>query len=146
MVMNNWVYGGWGLVEASSSSAEPAAAADESSAAGIPRIFPFVMSVGFNPHFKDKSLTVEVHFLNRFSSDFYGSTVRIVSCYCIREQGAFTTLEALIEMIKTDCRDASARLPNQFAAAASHPFLHTAPEKSSIPYLVCPLQVTTSVL
>jgi riboflavin kinase len=136
MPMSNWVYGGWGVVESS---------ADTSS--GSPLVLPFVMSVGFNPHFKDKALTVEVHFMHRFASDFYGSVARIVACYCIREQAAFTTLEALIEIIKRDCHDAATKLPNQFPAAASHPFLHSkTPEQSSMPYLVAPLSVKSSDL
>ena len=131
--MSNWVYGGWGVVE-SAEGISPSA------------VMPFVMSVGFNPHFKDKALTVEVHFLHRFSADFYDTVVRIVSCYAIREQGAFTTLEALIDIIKRDCHDAATRLPNQFGAAASHSFLTAEPEDRALPHLVAPLAVKNSGL
>lgn len=95
--LQNWVYYGWGCVEG--------LVEDQASV-----VYPLVMSVGFNPHFKDKALTVEAYFLHKFPSDFYGRVARIVSCGPIREQGAFTTIDALIETISNDCVLAQERL------------------------------------
>lgn len=97
MAFDNWVYYGWGLVEPTQES-------------GQAELIPVVMSVGFNPHFKDKALTLEVHFLKKFEEDFYGSTVRVVSCGALREQASYSGLEALIEAIKQDCRVAHEKL------------------------------------
>jgi riboflavin kinase len=106
--LQNWVYFGFGTVE----GAVP------------PAVLPLVMSVGFNPHFQDKRLTVEAYFLHKFPQDFYGATVRIISCGAIREQGAFTTLDDLIKTIRHDCDVATAKLLEpSFQFWAGHAFL-----------------------
>lgn len=105
--LDNWVYFGWGLVEGSDVE-----------------VFPLVMSVGFNPHFKDKALTVEAHFLHKFEADFYDSVIRVVSCGAVRQQAAFTTLDALVDIIRGDCRFAADELKKEECHAwKSHPFL-----------------------
>lgn len=105
----NWVYYGWGLVEPKEKkSSDPSSSSDPAVTAAS--LVPIVMSVGFNPHFQDKSLTLEAHFLKKFDEDFYDHTVRIVSCGALREQASFKSLEALIEAIKNDCRVADEKL------------------------------------
>lgn len=37
------------------------------------RLWPMVMSVGYNPHFNNKKRTLEVHVLRTFTNDFYGA-------------------------------------------------------------------------
>nr|AGU68201.1 riboflavin kinase [Herpetomonas muscarum] len=64
--------------------------------------FPFVMSVGYNPQFKDVALSAEVHFLQTFPEDFYGHVVRIVVVGSIREMYAFKSLQELIDTINND--------------------------------------------
>ena len=88
--LDNGVYFGWGCVEGKD--------------AKEPCLGPYgmVMSLGHNPHFHDKELTVEVHMLHKFDTDFYGSIVRIVVCGYLRQMAAFTTLDALIDMIRHD--------------------------------------------
>nr|AGU68138.1 riboflavin kinase [Strigomonas oncopelti] len=85
---SNLVIVGWGCVEGLPGHA------------GGP--FPFAMSVGKNPQFKDLELTAEVYFLHKFENDFYGSYVRILCLGATREQAAFTTLEELIKTIEND--------------------------------------------
>ena len=126
--MENGVFLGWAQVE------------------GKDPVYPMVMSVGYNPHFKDQSLTVEVHFIHKFETDFYDSTVRLVSCDQLRMMSAFTTLEALIEMIKNDIREAQHRLKNEFsgwshAAFFSQPMGGDAP----MPLLQLPLDTPQQV-
>lgn len=98
----NHVFFGWGVVEGSL----------EKTACGEGcNVFPVVMSVGYNPHFKDvHTLAIEAHYLHTFKEDFYGSVVRVAVMGEIREMGAFTTLEALIEVIRSDCVEAGKRL------------------------------------
>ena len=77
---------------------------------------PMVVSIGWNPQFKDPTRTVEVHILQRFSRDFYGAGMDIDIRAHIREQRTFPSLEGLIEAIQADCdaaRDYLATLPPQ---------------------------------
>eukprot|EP00744_Colponema_vietnamica_P005883 GILI01008570.1.p1 GENE.GILI01008570.1~~GILI01008570.1.p1 ORF type:complete len:181 (+),score=32.92 GILI01008570.1:53-595(+) len=93
----NHVFYGWGVVEPN-----------------LDEVFPVVMSVGYNPHFKDvHKLAIEAHYLHKFEKDFYGSNVRVAVLGDLRVMGAFTTLEALIEVIKGDCDNATKLLVNQ---------------------------------
>ena len=73
-------------------------------------VLPVVMSVGFNPHFKDEVLTAEVHFIHKFQQDFYGSVVKVAICGKLREQQGYNGLKELIEAIQEDCRTAVALL------------------------------------
>lgn len=112
--LQNWVYFGFGIVEGVNE--------------GDGNPLPMVMSVGFNPHFHDKRLTVEAYFLHKFPQDFYGSMVRIIACGAIREQGAFTTLEDLIKTIRRDCDVALEKLREPgFQFWANHAFLSKSP-------------------
>lgn len=86
---------GWGCIEAS---------AEDSKEEGVAHLgpYPFAMSVGTNPHFKNAQVSVEPYFVHEFPSDFYGRIVRIVVLGKIRESIAFTTIEKLIDTIKED--------------------------------------------
>ncbi|RNF02271.1 riboflavin kinase [Trypanosoma rangeli] len=90
----NLVLYGWGIV----------VAVPGKEAAGGEGPYPFVMSIGYNPHFKDVSLSAEVHFMHQFAEDFYGAIVKIVVLGTIREMGAFVSLEALVDAIKNDIK------------------------------------------
>ncbi|AIO01927.1 riboflavin kinase/fmn adenylyltransferase-like protein [Leishmania panamensis] len=97
---DNFVFWGWGCVEAAVPSTEEPRNGDLSLAPLGP--FPFVMSVGNNPQFKNVDVSAEVHFLHKFDGDFYGRVVRILTLEAIRSQSAFTTLEELIKSIDDD--------------------------------------------
>ncbi|KEG05354.1 riboflavin kinase, partial [Trypanosoma grayi] len=57
----NLVVYGWGCVMESG---------EESENSGTSKgPYPIAMSIGFNPHFHDKALTAEVHFLHEFGQD-----------------------------------------------------------------------------
>lgn len=129
-VFENGVYFGWGQVEASA-GASAAAGTDTGS------VIPFVMSVGFNPHFRDKALTVEIHFVHKFAVDFYDATVRALVVGHIRDQGAFESIEKLIAIIREDCRVAMDALGTQFAALQKAHFFRESIDAS--PYLAVPL-------
>ncbi|KAH9601430.1 Riboflavin kinase domain [Trypanosoma melophagium] len=66
--------------------------------------YPFAMSIGFNPHFHEKALTAEVHFLHKFDGDFYGQVVNVVVLGVIRGMQAYKSLDALVEAINEDIR------------------------------------------
>ncbi|GET92834.1 riboflavin kinase/fmn adenylyltransferase-like protein [Leishmania tarentolae] len=97
---DNLVLWGWGCVEA----VEPSTvnARPEDAPPGPLGPFPFVMSIGNNPQFKNADISAEVHFLHKFDGDFYDRVVRIITLEQIRSQAAFTTLEELIKTIDGD--------------------------------------------
>ncbi|KAK7201285.1 riboflavin kinase/fmn adenylyltransferase-like protein [Novymonas esmeraldas] len=98
---DNRVLWGWGCVEAAAESDAAAARAGDASPEPLGP-FPFVMSIGNNPQFKNVDISAEVYFLHTFDGDFYGRVVRILTLESIREQSAFTTLEELIKTIDGD--------------------------------------------
>lgn len=118
----NHVFYGWGVVEPNLSD-----------------IFPVVMSVGYNPHFKDvHKLAIEAHYIHKFEKDFYGSKVRIAVLGELRVMGAFTTLEALIEVIKGDCANAIGLLAEKHDWRDIE-YLKCEPTECDLPSIVGPL-------
>jgi riboflavin kinase len=112
--MENGVYLGWAAVDEEGSTGSSSTATGPTFSPHL-QVFPMVMSVGFNPHFKDQSCTVEVHFIHKFPNDFYERTIRVLVCDQLRQMSAFTTLEALIQMINDDIAIARRRLDQEFA-------------------------------
>lgn len=63
-----------------------------------------VMSVGWNPFYKNTKKTVEPHIMHKFDKDFYGETLRlVVTCY-IRPEADFDSLDALVTAINDDIK------------------------------------------
>jgi riboflavin kinase len=85
------------LPEPASSTAPPAAKVAEGW-----RIYPMVMSIGYNPFYKNTVRSAEVHVLNKFQQDFYGSEMAISILGYIRPEYDYVSVEALIEDINTD--------------------------------------------
>ncbi|KAL1303919.1 hypothetical protein AAFC00_000373 [Neodothiora populina] len=65
-------------------------------------VFPMVMSIGWNPFYKNTVRSVEVHILHEFKHDFYGSHMNLVILGFIRPEYDYVSKESLIEDIKTD--------------------------------------------
>eukprot|EP00045_Choanoeca_perplexa_P010917 m.113420 g.113420 ORF g.113420 m.113420 type:complete len:150 (-) comp15443_c1_seq1:1841-2290(-) len=63
-----------------------------------------VMSVGWNPYYKNTKRSAEVHILHQFADDFYGQTMRMLVLGHIRPERNFDSLEPLIEAINEDIR------------------------------------------
>ncbi|KAI9150919.1 riboflavin kinase [Blastocladiella emersonii ATCC 22665] len=86
--------------------------------------YPMVMSVGWNPYFKNEKRTAEVHIIHEFESDFYGEDLRIVVCGYIRDEKNYTSLDDLILDIKTDIKVAETSLVRPaYAALRNDAFL-----------------------
>ncbi|KAJ4150134.1 hypothetical protein LMH87_010899 [Akanthomyces muscarius] len=66
-------------------------------------VFPMVMSIGYNPFYKNTVRSAEVHVLHQFSQDFYDAHMRLLIAGFIREEKDYKSLEALVEDINTDC-------------------------------------------
>ncbi|KAL7675240.1 hypothetical protein ACOME3_001503 [Neoechinorhynchus agilis] len=65
-------------------------------------IYPMVMSVGYNPQFKNRVKSLEVHILHVFSNDFYGHRLRVLVCGYIRPMRIFASTQELIKAIELD--------------------------------------------
>ncbi|KAI9466789.1 riboflavin kinase [Lactarius psammicola] len=68
------------------------------------KVHPMVMSLGWNPFYKNERLTAEIHIMHEFKSDFYGYDMQAVVLGYIRPELDYTSREALIEDINTDKR------------------------------------------
>jgi riboflavin kinase len=114
------VYFGWvGLSLSTSTTAEGEAEADHATDDGA--VYPCVLSVGFNPFYKNTVRSVEIHILHEFGRDFYGAALNLLMLGFIRPEYDYVSLEALVDDIRTDCdvatrslleRDAYARFKN----------------------------------
>nr|CAF06137.1 conserved hypothetical protein [Neurospora crassa] len=67
------------------------------------QIYPMVMSIGYNPFYKNTVRSAEVHVLGEFAADFYGVGMRLLITGFIRNEKDYSGLEALIADIHFDC-------------------------------------------
>lgn len=65
-----------------------------------------VMSIGWNPFYKNDRKSMETHIMHKFGGDFYGSTLRICIVGFIRPEENFKSLDALIRAINDDIETA----------------------------------------
>ncbi|XP_070536045.1 riboflavin kinase-like [Ptychodera flava] len=73
-------------------------------------IHKMVMSVGWNPFYKNEKKSMETHILHDYQADFYGSTLSLVMIGYIRGEKNFNSLDELIQAIKSDIAEANAQL------------------------------------
>ncbi|KAJ3943555.1 riboflavin kinase [Colletotrichum fioriniae] len=84
---------------------------------GSKELYPMVMSIGYNPFYKNTVRSAEVHVLHKFSADFYDAHMRLLILGFVRDELDYKSLEALIADINTDCEVAK----NSLARDAWHP-------------------------
>lgn len=77
-----------------------------------------VMSIGYNPFYKNTVRSAEVHILHRFASDFYGAHMRLLILGFVREEKDYASVKALVEDINTDCEVARKSLARECWAPA----------------------------
>ncbi|KAN0120160.1 riboflavin kinase [Hyaloscypha variabilis] len=77
------------------------------------RLYPMVMSIGYNPFYNNPVRSAEVHVLHKFEKDFYGCEMRVSILGFIRRELDYVSVEALIGDIETDCRVAGASLERE---------------------------------
>jgi riboflavin kinase len=83
------------------SAASPTATA--TTASGSSNIYEAVLSIGFNPFYKNTERSIEIHILHSFAADFYGAPLNLLILGFIRPEYDYASKESLIEDIKTDC-------------------------------------------
>ncbi|KAF9577699.1 riboflavin kinase, partial [Lunasporangiospora selenospora] len=96
------IYYGWAQVVAkdshqnsgtTSSSSSSAASSTSSLALSHPAtVYPMVMSLGWNPFYKNEKKSAEVHIMHKFHRDFYGDDLRVIVLGYIRPELDYTTL------------------------------------------------------
>ncbi|KAJ3179040.1 riboflavin kinase [Gaertneriomyces sp. JEL0708] len=74
------------------------------------KVYPMVMSFGWNPYYKNEKRSAEVHIIHDFADDFYGSELRVIVLGYIRPEKNYESLDALIEDINTDIKVAQSSL------------------------------------
>ncbi|KAF9222034.1 riboflavin kinase [Gyrodon lividus] len=65
-------------------------------------VLPMVMSLGWNPFYKNERMTAEIHIMHEFNSDFYGCDMKALVLGYIRPELNYISREALIDDIETD--------------------------------------------
>ncbi|CAG8697276.1 8059_t:CDS:10 [Acaulospora morrowiae] len=65
-------------------------------------VYPMVMSLGWNPYYKNEKRSAEVHVIHTFPQDFYGAVLRVIILGYIRPERDYASLDALIQDINTD--------------------------------------------
>lgn len=82
-----------------------------------------VMSVGWNPFYKNEKKSMETYLIHEFSDDFYEKILKVVILGYLRPEKNFSSVEELIIAIKTDIRNAEKTLEEPgFAAFKTHDF------------------------
>lgn len=101
-------------------------------------VYKMVMSIGWNPYYKNTKKSMETHVIHTFKEDFYGEVLSVVMVGYIRPERSYNSLEALISAINGDIEEAKAKLdlPEHLKLKADNFF-------SSAPHSPCP--PTTSV-
>ncbi|XP_011882808.1 PREDICTED: riboflavin kinase [Vollenhovia emeryi] len=65
-------------------------------------VYKMVASIGWNPYYKNKTKSMEVHLLHEFEDDFYGEELKVIISGYIRPEKDFSSLDELIVEIKND--------------------------------------------
>uniref|UniRef100_A0A8C0ZD91 riboflavin kinase n=1 Tax=Cyanistes caeruleus TaxID=156563 RepID=A0A8C0ZD91_CYACU len=69
-----------------------------------------VLSIGWNPFYKNIKKSVETHIIHTFKEDFYGEILSIVITGYIRPEKNFDSIDALILAIQEDIEEAKRQL------------------------------------
>ncbi|KAM3868195.1 riboflavin kinase [Diretmus argenteus] len=97
-------------------------------------IYKMVMSIGWNPYYKNTKKSMETHVIHTFKEDFYGQILSVVMVGYIRPERSYDSLEALIAAINNDIEEAKAKLelPEHLKLREDN-FFTTAPSTSTAP-------------
>eukprot|EP00190_Bangiopsis_sp_CCMP1999_P000049 CAMPEP_0198728476 /NCGR_PEP_ID=MMETSP1475-20131203/9820_1 /TAXON_ID= ORGANISM="Unidentified sp., Strain CCMP1999" /NCGR_SAMPLE_ID=MMETSP1475 /ASSEMBLY_ACC=CAM_ASM_001111 /LENGTH=179 /DNA_ID=CAMNT_0044490861 /DNA_START=72 /DNA_END=611 /DNA_ORIENTATION=+ len=100
------------------------AALDKCEAAPQGDLCKMVMSIGWNPYFKNEKKSVEAHLIKTYPADFYGVELRLLVVGFLRLEANFESLEALKEAIQSDISLSSEALDcSDLNAFRKHEFL-----------------------
>ncbi|KAF7200378.1 riboflavin kinase [Nothobranchius furzeri] len=77
---------------------------------GNSNVYKMVMSIGWNPYYKNTKKSMETHIIHKFKEDFYGNILSVVLVGFIRPERTYNSLEALIAAINNDIEEAKIKL------------------------------------
>ncbi|RUS28642.1 hypothetical protein BC938DRAFT_481642 [Jimgerdemannia flammicorona] len=97
-----------------------------------PTVYPMVMSLGWNPYYKNEKRSAEVHLIHTFSQDFYGECLRVLVLGYIRPEQNYPSLDALIDDINTDIECAKVCLARPAYEVVSRDELFKGAEKREV--------------
>lgn len=69
-----------------------------------------VVSIGWNPYYKNTKKSMETHIMHTFKEDFYGEILKVAIVGYLRPEKNFDSLESLISAIQGDIEEAKKRL------------------------------------
>ncbi|KAG9203145.1 hypothetical protein B5807_09960 [Epicoccum nigrum] len=76
-------------------------------------VYPTVLSIGYNPYYKNTTRSIEIHILANFDTDFYGAELSLVILGFIRPEYDYVSKDALVEDIREDIRVAQRSLARE---------------------------------
>jgi riboflavin kinase len=76
-------------------------------------VYPTVLSIGYNPYYKNTQRSIEIHILANFPTDFYGATLSLIILGFIRPEYDYVSKDALVEDIREDIRVAQRSLERE---------------------------------
>nr|CAD7573776.1 unnamed protein product [Timema californicum] len=76
-------------------------------------VYKMVMSIGWNPFYKNIKKSMETHIIHTFPEDFYDSTLKVCILGYRRPELNFNSLEEMIAAIKDDIRESEDLLNNE---------------------------------
>ncbi|KFM59694.1 putative riboflavin kinase, partial [Stegodyphus mimosarum] len=86
-------------------------------------VYKAVLSIGWNPYYRNDKKSLETHILHNFGGDFYGANLKLVILGHIRPERDFFSVDELIREIKSDIKIAEERLDgNASSVYRTHPF------------------------
>ncbi|KAF2453719.1 hypothetical protein BDY21DRAFT_117179 [Lineolata rhizophorae] len=111
--LSSGVYLGWAGLNPLSDTSLPSdtSTSTSSASAAPPHTYAAVLSIGYNPFYKNTARSVEVYLINDFGGrDFYGAELRLLILGYVRPELDYVSVEKLIEDIRTDIRVAERSL------------------------------------
>ncbi|XP_033207896.1 riboflavin kinase [Belonocnema kinseyi] len=87
-------------------------------------IYKMVMSIGWNPFYKNEKKSMEVHLLHDFPNDLYDKELKVIITGYIRPEKDFSSVDELIREIKNDIAIAKDKLDEpKMCEFKAHSFL-----------------------
>ncbi|XP_065214472.1 riboflavin kinase isoform X2 [Planococcus citri] len=88
-------------------------------------VYKMVMSIGWNPFYKNVKRSIETHILHEFPQDFYDSTLKVVILDYIRPELNFTSKDELMKQINDDIAEANQKLDeSRYSTYHNHEFFN----------------------
>merc|ERR1739848_49762 len=79
------------------------------------KVLPAVMSVGWNPFYKNEKKSMETHIIHKFDEDFYDAVLRVSIVGRLRGEKNYSSLQDLIDDIHRDIANAQTELCSDFS-------------------------------